>query len=157
MATARLSARVCETSQQVCTVHPASRRRRIVYGLWSRRAFLLHVLLLTLSAWMGACVTPSIALLEIVSPFRFQLQYAPAWFGTIVLPPGRVTAELQYAGDACETLLGSYPVRGKVALVDRGKCSFVQKVIIYVMQLVHTMCALKYAPAASRRTNCLLC
>jgi len=48
--------------------------------------------------------------------------------GTIVLPPGRVTADLQFAGDACEALLGTYSVRGKVALVDRGRCSFVQKV-----------------------------
>jgi hypothetical protein len=77
---------------------------------------------------MGMCVTPNIGHLEVVAPFRFQLMYSPAWFGTIVLPPGRVTADLQYAGDACETLLGTYAVRGKVALVDRGKCSFVQKV-----------------------------
>jgi len=88
----------------------------------------LQGLVLAVAAWVGACVTPNIGHLEIVAPFRFQLMYSPAWFGTIVLPPGRVTADLQYAGDACETLLGSYAVRGKVALVDRGKCSFVQKV-----------------------------
>ena len=84
-------------------------------------------ILLTLSC-IGYCVTPTIAHLEIVFPYRFQLHYAPAWFGAIVLPPGRLTAEVQYAGDACETLLGSYAVRQKIALVDRGKCSFVQKV-----------------------------
>jgi len=101
-------------------------------GAHARKGMRLHacLLLLALSVWAVACVTPAVHHLEVVWPFRFQLQYAPAWFGTIVLPPGRVTAELQYAGDACDTLLGRYPVRGKVALIDRGKCSFVQKVRI---------------------------
>lgn len=95
----------------------------------SLRAFVLRGLVLVVVCFcMGMCVTPNIGHLEVVAPFRFQLMYSPAWFGTIVLPPGRVTADLQYAGDACETLLGTYAVRGKVALVDRGKCSFVQKV-----------------------------
>ena len=89
----------------------------------------LSWLLAVLSVSTGACVTPSAAHLEIVEPFRLHLHYAPAWFGTIVLPPGRVTAELQYAGDACETLLGRFAVRGKVVLVDRGRCSFVQKAV----------------------------
>jgi len=95
----------------------------------SQRAYVLRGLLLAVVFFcMGMCVTPNIGHLEVVAPFRFQLMYSPAWFGTIVLPPGRVTADLQYAGDACETLLGTYAVRGKVVMVDRGKCSFVQKV-----------------------------
>ena len=104
-------------------------------------------LVLAVASWVGACVTPNIGHLEVVAPFRFQLMYSPAWFGTIVLPPGRVTADLQYAGDACETLLGTYAVRGKVALVDRGKCSFVQKVRPSPLSL-------RAAPRCCRRCAC---
>ncbi len=68
--------------------------------------------------------------LEVVSPARYPITYAPAWFGAIVLPPGRYTADVQYAGDACDSLLGRIAVRGKIALVDRGKCSFLHKVLL---------------------------
>ena len=107
----------------------AQRRTGLRGNALSQRAYVLRGLVLVVLCFcMGMCVTPNIGHLEVVAPCRFQLMYSPAWFGTIVLPPGRVTADLQYAGDACETLLGTYAVRGKVALVDRGKCSFVQKV-----------------------------
>lgn len=73
-------------------------------------------------------ITPYRAQLEVVYPFRYALRYAPAWFGNIVLPPGRVQAKVTYVGDACESLVGRTPVRNTLALVDRGRCSFIQKV-----------------------------
>jgi hypothetical protein len=41
---------------------------------------------------------------------------------------GRISAEVVYVGDACESFVGRISVRDKIALVDRGKCSFLQKV-----------------------------
>lgn len=75
--------------------------------------------------------------LEVLHPSRYQLAYAPAWFGAIVLPAGKIAAEVQPVGDACECLLGRIAVRGKVALADRGKCSFLQKVIMRFVHLVY--------------------
>jgi hypothetical protein len=106
----------------VCTTSSGSSRR------CPQSVVMLRGVMLALCVCLVSSVTSSTANLEVVTPFRMHLQYAPALFGAIVLPPGRVVADLQYAGDACQTLLGSYAVRGKVALVDRGKCSFVQKV-----------------------------
>jgi hypothetical protein len=74
-----------------------------------------------------SCKYPEAAL-EVLHPSRYQLPYAPAWFGAIVLPASKIVADMQYVGDACECLLGRIAVRGRVALVDRGKCSFLQKV-----------------------------
>ena len=73
-------------------------------------------------------VTTTTSPLEVVYPFRYSLPYAPAWFGRIVLPPDRVQAKVTYGGDACESLLGRTPVRNTLVLVDRGRCSFIQKV-----------------------------
>ncbi|EKX41472.1 hypothetical protein GUITHDRAFT_112443 [Guillardia theta CCMP2712] len=73
--------------------------------------------------------SPTIGLLQVSSPFRKALHFAPAWFGAVVLPTGRTTAEVQYAGDACQCLVGRVSVRNKIALVDRGQCSFLQKAI----------------------------
>ena len=87
----------------------------------------VRTLLLLFMAGLCNCKYPEPSL-EVLEPLRYHLSYAPAWFGSIVLPPERVIAEVQYAGDACDCLLGRVAVRGKIALVDRGKCSFLQKV-----------------------------
>ena len=66
-----------------------------------------------------ACVTPGAPVLEIVSPFRMALPFGPSLFGQIVLPPERRTAEVRYAGDACESFVGRIAARGTAVLVDR--------------------------------------
>eukprot|EP00287_Rhodomonas_sp_CCMP768_P004171 CAMPEP_0196730580 /NCGR_PEP_ID=MMETSP1091-20130531/10604_1 /TAXON_ID=302021 /ORGANISM="Rhodomonas sp., Strain CCMP768" /LENGTH=170 /DNA_ID=CAMNT_0042073611 /DNA_START=143 /DNA_END=655 /DNA_ORIENTATION=+ len=78
---------------------------------------------------MTSSITPSTVQLEVVFPFRYPLRFAPAWFGNIVLPPDRVQAKVAYGGDACESLVGRVSVRNMLVLVDRGKCSFIQKAV----------------------------
>merc|ERR1711871_1734486 len=65
--------------------------------------------------------------LRIVSPYHHILDYSPAHFGTILLSPGYQEYDLKYVGRACESFVGTVSVRGKAVLVDRGKCTFVQK------------------------------
>ncbi|KAJ1493905.1 hypothetical protein T484DRAFT_1878530 [Baffinella frigidus] len=77
-------------------------------GVWV--AVLVVALALAAARVVGIAAGPP--LLEIVSPFRYTLQY-----------------DVRYVGDACESFVGKISARDTAALVDRGKCSFVQKAI----------------------------
>jgi hypothetical protein len=135
---------------------------RISPGIHGTTTFLLISVLLLLLLLLPTCTATSRAVLEVVYPYRKTLAFAPAWFGTMVLPPGRAMLEVQYAGDACESLLGRIPVRDKVMLVDRGKCSFLQKVCVLLhCSHCHVWCAKVFACVCVHVTmsvqRCLCC
>jgi hypothetical protein len=103
-------------------------RKAYSRGMRARSILALGMLLILILSLLGTTLAVARPVLQVVYPYRRILPFAPAWFGTMVLPAGKATLEVQYAGDACESLLGRIAVRDKVVLVDRGKCSFLQKV-----------------------------
>jgi subtilisin family serine protease len=69
---------------------------------------------------------------QIISPPSVAGFYVapPAVFGTQLSTSGPIVDSLVYAGpnDACDTLTNPTAVAGRIALIDRGTCLFVEKV-----------------------------
>lgn len=106
----KMRRRGCTSKEEEQGINPAASLRQRVFAHKERSCVLHGRFARSLRGWVGVlagvlCVGGFLSagvnsfgqgpILQVEYPYRKELRFSPAWFGAIVLPPGKMTAQVQ--------------------------------------------------------------